>query len=90
MRADETLCRLLDEADDERREIERLRARGAEVVAEYDAKIAALEQREQQLRHRLESNEGVVAWLADLGEERVERAVRELGWVEQESDGVVA
>jgi hypothetical protein len=40
-----------------------------------------LEQREAELRRRLQSDEGVVAWLEGIGEERAERAAAALGWL---------
>jgi septal ring factor EnvC (AmiA/AmiB activator) len=80
----------MDWADQERATIGRLRERRRQYEQAVTERLEALEQREAELRARLESDEDVVAWLAEHGEERVERAARELGWIEQESDGVAS
>jgi hypothetical protein len=79
---DMLLCGLLDQSDAERTTIARLRVRRREYEQAVTERIEALEQREAELRQRLESDDGLVAWLTELGEERVERAAAALGWIE--------
>jgi hypothetical protein len=82
LRADELLSQLLDQAMAERNRIEALR----EVRRRGEAEIEALEAREAELRARLESHDGIVAVLGELGEDCVERACLALGWIEAEED----
>jgi hypothetical protein len=46
-------------------------------------RIEGLEEREAALRQRLTSDDGVVEWLRELGEERVEHAAHMLGWIDE-------
>jgi septal ring factor EnvC (AmiA/AmiB activator) len=67
LRADETLCQLLDEAAAERATIARLRERRREYEAAIGERIAALEQREQLLAAACAASESqVVERLAEL------------------------
>jgi hypothetical protein len=69
---------LMDDADAERATIERLRQRRREYEAAVTARLAALEEREGELRHTVESGEGLV----DLLRAAHERGLLELALVE--------
>lgn len=73
--ADRDVMRLMDMADHEREEIASLRERKVEVVE----RINALVQREAELRAKAETPEGLAEILADVPEERLERALIALG-----------
>jgi hypothetical protein len=47
-----------------------------------EAEIEALEAREAELRRLLETDDGVVAWLELVGEDRATAAAIALGWAE--------
>jgi hypothetical protein len=83
---DEHTSLLLDQRDDVLREIDEERGRRDRLRAEVDE----LEQRKATLHHELESDEGIVAVLESIGEQRAAIAAEQLGWdYDDESDGDV-
>jgi hypothetical protein len=71
--------------------VERQRRLADEVVSELmdeedrlRGRVDALEAREAELRERLDTD--AAGWLGELGEDRVEHALRELGWLDEGDD----
>ena len=82
-RLDNTVCELLDMKDDVEREIAHERER----IAGLRQECRQLEQREATLRHQLESHDGIVAILSEIGGQRATIAAEQLGWGEPLEDG---
>lgn len=88
-RANEVVCRLLDEADQERETIATLKAEAADARgalellqderSSFGGELAGLRKDEEQLRGRLETAEGLAAFLVDVPEGRLEAAPVMLG-----------
>jgi hypothetical protein len=77
---DEAVCELMDEED-------RLRAGNhaeRERIAALREECRELERREAELRARLDSDDGVRAWLELVGEERATAAAEQLGWIDDD------
>jgi hypothetical protein len=85
-RLDRLVCHLMDEADAERAMIARLRERRREYEAAVTQRLAALEQREAELRERLETDAGLDAFLNDQGEANIRASCLRLGWIDDDDN----
>jgi hypothetical protein len=85
--ADQTVVELMDEEDRLREQADQERER----IAALRQECRELEDREAELRRRLESDDGIVAVLEQIGERRATAAAERLGWGDDgEDDGDVA
>src|SRR5262249_50358661 len=84
LRADETVCRLLDEADAERETIKRLKERRREYEAAVNERIAHLEARDQTLAAAVEASEAsLAARIRDLDDDTIDRVLEKVGTLER-------